>query len=201
MADSGLSTVRRFLTESRDLLDRALADAALQATVVDIADAWETALRAGGKVLLCGNGGSAADAQHIAGELVSRFLFDRAPLPALALTVDTSVLTAIGNDYGYEHTFSRQVQGLGRAGDVLVGISTSGSSPNIVAALKAAREAGITTVGFTSNRNGTMGEFCDLLLRVPSAHTPLVQQVHITVGHIVCEIVEERLFGAGRGAA
>jgi D-sedoheptulose 7-phosphate isomerase len=201
MADSGLSTVRRFLTESRDLIDRVLADSALQASVVEIADAWETALRAGGKVLLCGNGGSAADAQHLAGELVSRFLFDRAPLPALALTVDTSVLTAIGNDYGYEHTFSRQVRGLGRAGDVLVAISTSGASPNIIAALKAAREAGITTVGFTGNRNGPMGEFCDLILRVPSPSTPLVQQVHITVGHILCEIVEQNLFGAGRGAA
>ena len=201
MAESGLSTVRRFLMESRDLLDRTLEDSALQATVVQIADAWETALRADGKVLFCGNGGSAADAQHLAGELVSRFLFDRAPLSALALTVDTSVLTAIGNDYGYEHTFSRQVRGLGRAGDVLVAISTSGSSPNIIAALKAAREAGITTVGFTGNRNGPMGEYCDLILRVPSPSTPLVQQVHITVGHIVCEIVEQNLFGAGRGAA
>lgn len=201
MADSGLSTVRRFLTESRDLLDRVIEDTALQATVAEIADAWETSLRAGGKVLLCGNGGSAADAQHLAGELVSRFLFDRAPLPALALTVDTSVLTAIGNDYGYEHTFSRQVRGLGRPGDVLVAISTSGSSPNIIAALKAARETGIVTVGFTGNRNGPMGEFCDLILRVPSPSTPLVQQVHITVGHILCEIVEQNLFGNARGSA
>jgi len=201
MANSELSVVRQVLTESRDVLDRALEDTALQATVVQIAAAWTDAFRAGGKVLLCGNGGSAADAQHIAGELISRFLFDRAPLPAIALTVDTSVLTAIGNDYGYEHTFSRQVTGLGLPGDVLVGISTSGRSPNIIAALRAAREAGLVTIGFTGNNgNCPMGEYCDLLLRVPSPSTPLIQQVHITVGHIVCQIVEQTLFGAS-GAA
>jgi len=199
MASSETSTVREVLTASRDVLDLALGDATFQSTVVAIAGAWTNALHAGGKILLCGNGGSAADAQHIAGELISRFLFDRAPLAAIALTVDTSVLTAIGNDYGYEHTFSRQVTGLGRAGDVLVGISTSGRSPNIIAALKEARANGLVTIGFTGNGNGPMGEYCDLLLRAPSSSTPLIQQVHITVGHIVCQIVEQTIFGTSRG--
>lgn len=200
MVRSELSIVREFLATSRDVLDAALADAAFQESVVDIAAAWTRALRAGGKILLCGNGGSAADAQHITGELVSRFLYDRAPLPALALTVDTSVLTAIGNDYGYDQTFSRQVRGLGRAGDVLVGISTSGRSPNIIAALQAAREVGVVTVGFTGNRNGPMGEYCDLVLRAPSASTALIQQVHITAAHIMCQIVEEAMFPRGATA-
>jgi D-sedoheptulose 7-phosphate isomerase len=200
MVRSELSTVREVLTASRDVLDLALGDATFQSTVAAIAAAWTGALRAGGKILLCGNGGSAADAQHIAGELISRFLFDRAPLPAIALTVDTSVLTAIGNDYGYEHTFSRQVRGLGRAGDVLVGISTSGRSPNIIAALRVAKEAGLVTIGFTGNGSGPIGDHCDLVLRAPSPSTPLVQQVHITVAHIVCQLVEESMFGA-RGSA
>jgi len=199
MAGSEMNVVRDVLTASRDVLDAALADESFQSTVAAIAAAWTRSLRAGGKIMLCGNGGSAADAQHIAGELISRFLFDRAPLAAIALTVDTSILTAIGNDYGYEHTFSRQVSGLGRAGDVLVGISTSGRSPNIIAALKAGRDAGLTTIGFTGNGNGPIGEYCDLLLRAPSPSTPLIQQVHITVAHIVCQIVEESMFGARGG--
>jgi D-sedoheptulose 7-phosphate isomerase len=195
MAGAELIVVRRVLTESRDVIDHALQDSALQSVIVEIAATWVTALRGGGKILLCGNGGSAGDAQHIAGELVSRFLFDRPALAGIALTVDTSVLTAIGNDYGYEQTFSRQVAALGRPGDVLVGISTSGSSPNIIAALRAGKDAGLTTVGFTGNREGAMDELCDLVLRAPSGSTPLIQQVHITVGHIVCQLVEQAMFG------
>lgn len=198
MDDTGLSTVREVLEASRDVLERAIEDESLQTTVAAIAKAWTVALRAGGKILLCGNGGSAADAQHIAGELVSRFLFDRLPLPAIALTVDTSVLTAIGNDYGYEHTFARQVTGLGRAGDVLVGFSTSGRSPNVIAALQAGRIAGLVTIGFTGNGDSLMMEHCDLLLRAPSHSTPLIQQVHITVAHIVCQLVEQAMFGKRR---
>src|SRR6185295_18040517 len=133
--------------------------------------------RAGNKLLLAGNGGSAADAQHIAGEFLSRLNFDRNPLPAIALTTDTSVLTAIGNDYGFEKAFERQVRGLGRAGDVFIAISTSGASPNILAALKAARELGVVTIGFTGNREGAMTGLCDLCLVAPTPETPLIQQL------------------------
>jgi D-sedoheptulose 7-phosphate isomerase len=196
MDRASLEIVQKTLVDSRDVVNVTLHDDHLQSTIVEIADKWIESLRAGGKIVLCGNGGSAGDAQHIAGELVSRFLFDRAPLAGLALTVDTSVLTAIGNDYGYEHTFSRQVRALGRAGDVLVGISTSGRSPNVVAALRAAREIGMVTIGFTGNGNGQMSEHCDLVFRAPSASTPLIQQIHITIGHIVCQIVEQAMFGA-----
>ncbi len=194
MESSNLSTVRNFLATSRETLDRACGDSELQTTTVAIAEAWINSLRGGGKILFCGNGGSAADAQHLAGELVSRFMFDRAPLPALALTVDTSVLTAIGNDYGYEQTFARQVRGLGRTGDILAAFSTSGRSPNILKALEAARAGGLVTTGFTGASNGPMAEHCDLLLRAPSASTPLIQQVHITIGHVICQLVEEALF-------
>jgi D-sedoheptulose 7-phosphate isomerase len=201
MDRSNLEIVRKTLTHSRDVADLTLRDDRLHSVIVEIASRWVLSLRAGGKILLCGNGGSAGDAQHIAGELVSRFLFDRAPLAGLALTVDTSVLTAIGNDYGYEHTFSRQVKALGRAGDVLVGISTSGRSPNIVAALRAAQEIGLITIGLTGSSSGPMCEHCDLVFHAPSMSTPLIQQIHITVGHIICEIVEQVMFGGSGNAA
>jgi D-sedoheptulose 7-phosphate isomerase len=151
-------------------------------------------LQQGGKVLFAGNGGSASDAQHIAGEFVSRLNYDRAPLAGLALTTDTSVLTAVGNDYGYEHVFSRQVAGLGRAGDVFVGISTSGRSPNILAAFKAAQLKGLRTVGFTGTTGGLMAEHCEIVLNAPSDRTPIIQQLHITAAHIVCGLVETALF-------
>jgi D-sedoheptulose 7-phosphate isomerase len=189
--------VRRALTESRDVLDQALSDPEFEASIVAIAAAWTRALRTGNKILICGNGGSAADAQHIAGELLSRFYFDRAPLAGMALTVDTSVLTAIGNDYGYEHSFSRQVRGLGRAGDVLLGISTSGRSPNVLAALEAARVIDMVTVGFTGIGGNAMAPHCDHVLHAPSSSTPLIQQVHITAAHIVCQIVEAEMFPEG----
>lgn len=191
-----LRTVQTYLAESREVVDAAIRDEMLQSIIVAIADKWIEALRAGGKILFCGNGGSAADAQHIAGELVCRFLFDRPPLAAMALTVDSSVMTAVSNDYGYEHVFSRQVKALGRAGDVLVGISTSGNSPNIVAALRAAREIGMITIGFTGAGIAHVSAHCDLVLRAPSASTPLIQQLHITAGHIMCQIVEQAMFGS-----
>jgi D-sedoheptulose 7-phosphate isomerase len=152
------------------------------------------ALRQGNKLLICGNGGSAGDAQHIAGEFVCRLMYDRAPLAAIALTTDTSVLTATGNDYGYPHIFERQVQALGTAGDVLLGISTSGTSPNVLHALTAARQRGLATIGFTGARHGPMHELCDLLLRAPSANTAIVQQLHIIAAHIVCALVERQMF-------
>lgn len=153
------------------------------------------ALRGGGKLMFAGNGGSAADAQHIAGEFVSRLNFDRAPLAAIALTVDSSVLTAVGNDYGYERVFERQVLGLGRQGDVFIGISTSGRSPNILRALRAARDKNVTTVGFTGSVSDAMEPLCDLLLAAPHASTPMIQQLHITAAHAICGAVEAELFG------
>ena len=189
-----ISFVDREIEESRLVTEAAAGDAAFKAAIEAIAKAWSDALAAGGKIMLAGNGGSAGDAQHLAGELVSRLNFDRAPLAALALTVDTSVLTAIGNDYGYEQVFERQVRGLGRAGDVFVGISTSGRSPNILSALRAARALGIKTVGFTGRKGGDMAPLCDYMLHAPSDRTPMIQQMHIMAGHIVCGLVEARLF-------
>ncbi len=184
------------LRRSLDGLGRAVADAEFNAAVLAIAQAIEQSLRGGGKLMLAGNGGSAADAQHIAGEFLSRLRFDRHPLPAIALTTDSSVLTAVGNDYGYDQVFERQLRGLGRKGDVFIAISTSGKSPNVLAALAAARELGITTVGFTGNSPGAaaMLALCHLVLAAPSDDTPLIQQVHITAAHAICEIVERNLF-------
>ena len=159
-----------------------------------IAGAITASLKRGGRLYLAGNGGSAADAQHIAGEFLSRLNYDRAPLPAVALTTDTSVLTAIGNDYGFENVFERQVRGLAKPEDVFIAISTSGRSPNIVAALRSARAVGTTTVGFTGSSGAAMTEHCDLLLHAPSDATPLIQQIHITAAHAICGLVERVLF-------
>ncbi len=186
--------VAAMLAESRRVIAAVHDDAALRAAVQRAAQACVASLRAGGKVLFAGNGGSAADAQHMAGEFVSRFMVDRPGLAAVALTTDTSILTAIGNDYGYEKLFERQVQALGRRGDVLVAYSTSGSSPNILRALEAARSAGVVTVGFTGNRGGPMGALCDILLPVPSAETPRIQEGHLVLGHVLCGLVERAMF-------
>jgi len=146
---------------SCETLERAANDESLRAAIYKISDTITAAFRAGHKLLIAGNGGSAGDAQHIAGEFLSRLNFDRNPLPAIALTTDTSVLTAIGNDYGFDKVFERQVRGLGRAGDVFIAISTSGSSPNIMEGLKAARDLGMITIGFTGNRKAAMTDLCD----------------------------------------
>jgi D-sedoheptulose 7-phosphate isomerase len=179
---------------SAALLDRVAADAALCATTEQAAALVCARLRTGNKLLLCGNGGSAADAQHWAGELVSRFNYDRPGLAAIALTTDSSNLTAIGNDYGYERSFSRQVEALGQAGDVLFALSTSGRSPNILAALHAARARGVATVGFTGAGGGDMVALCDLIIRVPSTATPAIQEVHEVLGHIICGMIEAEMF-------
>ena len=184
------------LTEAGRVITAMLADPRLLATLQAASQACIASLKQGGKVLLVGNGGSAADAQHIAGELVSRFAFDRPGLPAIALTTDTSILTAIGNDYGYERLFARQVQALGCAGDVLIAYSTSGKSPNILLALREARAKGICCVGFTGNRGGPMRDVCDHLLEVPSADTPKIQEGHLVLGHILCGLVETAMFAA-----
>jgi D-sedoheptulose 7-phosphate isomerase len=186
--------VREEILASAALMRSLADDAALCATVVCIADAAVAALRRGNKLLFCGNGGSAADAQHWAGELVSRFNYDRPGLAALALTTDTSILTAIGNDYGYEFLFARQVEALGAAGDMLIAISTSGRSPNVLAALRAARGKSILTVGLTGASGGDMAALCEVLLRVPSTLTPRIQECHEVVGHTLCMLIEQRMF-------
>ncbi len=151
------------------------------------------ALRQGGKVALCGNGGSAADAQHIAGELVGRFKRERQGLAAIAFTTDTSILTAVGNDYGFDNIFARQVEALLGAGDVLIAISTSGNAPNVIRAAQAAADQGVKTIGLTGADGGQLAGEVDLCLQVPSDQTPRIQEVHITIGHIICELVEELL--------
>ena len=187
---------RSHLADSLAALQAASADTAFLDVMGKVADEMAKALGAGRKILLCGNGGSAADAQHIAGELLSRFEKDRAPWPAIALTTDSSVLTAIGNDYGYEQVFERQVRGLGAKGDVLIAISTSGRSPNVIRALDAAREGGLVTIGFTGADGRDMTKACDVLLCAPSDKTPVIQQIHITAAHIVCGLVERHLTAA-----
>ena len=160
----------------------------------DMAELIAERFRDGRKLLICGNGGSAADAQHIAGEFISRLMYDRAPLPAIALTTDSSVLTATGNDYGYQHVFERQVLGLGQSGDVLLGISTSGNSPNVLAALAAAKSKGVACLGFAGAAGGAMAGHCDMLLAAPSTKTAVIQQIHITAAHVICALVERDIF-------
>jgi D-sedoheptulose 7-phosphate isomerase len=185
-----------FVDRSLAALQQAATDTTFLATLVRVAEAIERCIASGGKVLLCGNGGSAADAQHLAAEFLSRFSSDRRPLPAIALTTDTSVLTAIGNDYGFEHLFERQVRGLGGPNDVLVAISTSGTSPNVLAALRAARSIGVATIGLTGTRPSPMKDLCDFCLVAPSDETPIIQQIHIMAGHIICGLVEQAIIAA-----
>ena len=174
--------------------EQILGDAALMQQVTDMGHLLIDCYEAGNKLLVAGNGGSAADAQHMVAEFVSRFNFDRPGLPALALTTDTSILTAVGNDYGYEQLFRRQLEANGVAGDVFLGISTSGNSPNILAALAAAKEKGITSFGFTGQSGGKMRALCDHCLCVPSSDTPRIQEAHILVAHTLCAMVELALF-------
>ncbi|MDO8683700.1 MAG: D-sedoheptulose 7-phosphate isomerase [Armatimonadota bacterium] len=169
-------------------------DELLLATLRAAAGACIASLQRGGKVLLAGNGGSAAQAQHMAGEFMGRFAFDRPGLPAVSLTADTVSITAIGNDYGYEHIFSRQIQALGNKGDVFIGYSTSGQSPNILKAFEEARACGLVCIGFTGNRGSPMWELCDYLFEVPSAETPKIQEEHLVLGHLLCGLVEKALF-------
>jgi len=162
--------------------------------VADTATKMAAALREGRKVLLFGNGGSAADAQHIAAEFVGRFIPDRIPLPAISLATDTSALTALGNDYGYNAVFSRQLQALGNAGDIAIAISTSGNSPSVVEALDVARSKGLFTIGFTGQGGGKMNDKADFLFCLPTRMTPRVQETHILLGHILCELIDRELF-------
>ena len=187
--------VVRQINESIAVKEAMLNDAELIDVVESIAALIVETYRDGGKVLLAGNGGSAADAQHIAAELVSRFAFDRPALPAMALTTDTSILTAISNDYGYDSLFSRQLEASAKPGDVFIAISTSGNSPNIVRALETANDIGVVAVGLTGATGGQMADLCRYCVNIPSTDTPRIQEGHITIGHILCASTEQVLFG------
>jgi len=180
--------------ETKSIMSAMFLDQTLLLSVEKAAIACINSLQKGGKILLAGNGGSAADAQHIAGELVSRFAFDRPGLPAIALTTDTSILTSIGNDYGFEIIFSRQVQTHGNKGDIFIGYSTSGKSVNILRGFDEARTKGMICIGLTGNHGGLMSEMCDFLLEVPSADTPKIQEGHLVLGHILCGLIENTMF-------
>lgn len=186
--------IQEEISKTLATLEPLASDDSLTAVVEQVARKCCSALRAGNKILFAGNGGSAADAQHLAGELVSRFNFDRPGLAAFALNTDTSVLTAVGNDYGYDCVFARQLNAVGMAGDVFVAISTSGRSPNILRGLEEGRRKGMITVGLTGKGGGDMLTLCDYCIRVPSSETPKIQEGHIVIGHIICGLIEREMF-------
>jgi len=188
-----LEYVRSYLSSSLDVKQKLVNDDLLVKKIKVVSELIEQMYRSGNKLLIAGNGGSAGDAQHIAAEFVSRFFYDRPGLPAIALTTDTSMLTAIGNDYGFDRLFSRQVQAQGKIGDIFIGISTSGNSPNIIAAINEAKKTGITTVALCGN-GGALSDIADYSLEVPSSSTPHIQECHIVIGHIICGLVEELIF-------
>ncbi len=191
-----LETIQQRVQDSILVKQHMLEDKALLAQLDAAVTALTKALQQGGKVLFCGNGGSAADAQHLAAELSARFYIDRKPLHAEALHVNTSYLTATANDFDFTQVYARLVEAKGQPGDVLVGLSTSGNSPNVVKAMETARNLELVTIGFTGAKTGGMDVFCDLLLKVPSTDTPRIQEGHILLGHILCELVEAELFGS-----
>lgn len=186
--------IQKHIAQSAQVVNAMLVDEQLAYTIEQVASVCIAALKDGKKLLFMGNGGSAADSQHLAGEMVSRFAFDRPGLPAFALTTDTSVLTAIGNDYGYVQLFARQVQAVGQAGDILIGISTSGKSPNIIAALEAGKRQGLITVGMAGNQKALITTVVDYCIEIPSASTPKIQEGHIISGHILCGLIEDAMF-------
>jgi D-sedoheptulose 7-phosphate isomerase len=185
------------IEDSYKVKEKILEDALLMKLINEVACKAIDIYKNGNKTLIAGNGGSAADAQHIAGEFVSRFYFDRPGLASQALTTDTSILTSIANDYGFEKLFARQIQANGNSGDLFIAISTSGNSVNIIEALKECKNKGIITVGLTGESGGKMLELCDYCIKIPSSSTPRIQESHILVGHIICSVVEEALFGKG----
>ncbi len=187
--------IRNQITSSCDVKQKILTDDELCDLIGEVSARAVEVYRSGHKTLFAGNGGSAADAQHLAGEFVSRFHLERPGLPSIALTTDTSILTAVGNDYGYERLFARQIEANGVAGDMFIGISTSGTSKNIVEAMEACRDKGILSVALTGESGGLLAGRCDYCIRVPSTSTPRIQESHILIGHIICSIVERELFG------
>ena len=187
--------IQDHIQESINTKQSLLADSHTLQLIHDAAEICSKIYLNGRKTMFAGNGGSAADAQHLAGEFVSRFNFDRPGLPSLALSTDTSIITSISNDYGYARLFSRQIQANGVTGDVFFGISTSGNSENIIMALSECKEKGIYTIGLTGSNDSKMDELCDICIKVPSTDTPRIQECHILIGHIICCIVEENIFG------
>ncbi len=186
--------ITRELLETQKIIDIMLKDEAILNTIENVITKSLECFKSNGKILFAGNGGSAADAQHMAGEFVSRFAFDRPGLPSIALTTDTSIITAIGNDYGYDKIFERQIQALGRQGDIFVGYSTSGKSLNIINAFKQAKTQNITCVAMVGNLGGEIVDLCDYVIAVPSACTPKIQECHLMIGHILCGLIEQKLF-------
>lgn len=199
MSDAIQNVIRGEFDKAVANMQALAADAALSAQIEDAVARCIDALRNGRKLLFCGNGGSAADAQHWAGELVSRFYYDRPGLAAIALTTDSSILTAIGNDYGYDYVFARQVEALGQSGDVLVAISTSGNSPNVLRAADVARTRGMQVVAFTGRSGGKLLPMADICFRMPSDETPRIQEGHEFVGHLLCSLIEAGLFPRDAG--
>jgi D-sedoheptulose 7-phosphate isomerase len=189
-----MNRISEAIRQSVEVKQKILADSEVLHSIREIADSCSQALCLGNKVLFCGNGGSAADAQHLAAELSGRFYYDRPPLAAEALTVNTSFLTAVANDYSYDEIFARLLQGNGNNGDVLIGLSTSGNSGNVVRAFQVAHEKGIITVGLTGEDGGKLAPLSDFIIRVPSKDTPRIQEAHILIGHIICELIESSIF-------
>lgn len=189
-----MNRIKESITQSIETKKKILNDPALLKIIEDVASACTTAFCNGNKVLFCGNGGSAADAQHLAAEFSGRFYYDRPPLPSEALHVNTSYLTAVANDYSFDEVYSRIVKGSGKEGDVLIGLSTSGNSKNVIRAFEVANEIGMLTVAFTGESGGNMKNIVDFLINVPSGDTPRIQESHIMLGHAICEIVESSLF-------
>lgn len=187
--------ITEHIRKSISVKESILSNPAIMASIKDAATATVDAYKRGKKTLIAGNGGSAADAQHIAGEFVSRFYFDRPGIPSIALSTDTSIITAIGNDYGFDRLFERQVHAQGAEGDIFIGLTTSGNSENIVRALHACKEKGIKSIVLTGKSGGKAFELCDICIKVPSEETPRIQESHILIAHIICCIVEEELFG------
>mgnify|MGYP001186328547 FL=1 len=190
-----MEKIRQIIQASIDTKQEVLKDETLLNTIEQVVNAVTGAFKQGNRVYFCGNGGSAADAQHLAAEFSGRFYTDRKALPAEALHCNTSYLTAVANDYSYDVIYSRMIDGIGLKGDILIGLSTSGNSKNIIKAFEVAREKGIITVGFTGSTGGQMKGLSDYLVNVPSNDTPRIQESHITIGHIICQLVEENYFG------
>lgn len=188
-SDNIRSQIQDNINVSQELLEKSLE------IILNVGNKITDIFKKGNKLLLCGNGGSAADSQHIAAEFVNRFRKDRNPLPAIALTTDTSILTSISNDYDYKHSFSKQILAIGQKGDMLIAISTSGKANNVIEAVNAARQKGLSTIGLTGNGGGKLKDLADICIKVPSHDTPRIQEAHILIGHLICDIVEKKVFG------
>ncbi|MFT6333731.1 MAG: D-sedoheptulose 7-phosphate isomerase [Saprospiraceae bacterium] len=188
------SIIKQNIEDSIELKSKVLADKNILASINDAADAIVKCFQSNGKVLFCGNGGSAADSQHLAAELSGRYYYDRPPLPAEALHVNTSYMTAVANDYSFDEVYARLLQGIGSDGDIVIGLSTSGNSNNILKALKVAKEKKMITVGFTGEGGGRIAQYCDILVEIPSKDTPRIQECHMLIGHAICHIVELSLY-------